>query len=97
MKIDGDDGFMFTRPLRLGDGGEEGHETGAAEELSDEDGGVGLSLRGADPMETMSKNAIIIATFSKNATSITTHDRSVLISPDHITTLYSSDDFQKEY
>lgn len=37
-----------TRSLGLGDRREEGDKAGAAEKLGDEEGGVGLSLRGVD-------------------------------------------------
>jgi hypothetical protein len=37
--------------LRLGDGGEEGHEAGAAAEPGDEDGGVARHLDAVDPLQ----------------------------------------------
>jgi hypothetical protein len=47
-------GVSHGRPtwaLWLGDGGEEGHEAGVAEELSNEDGGVALRLGTINPLQ----------------------------------------------
>ena len=66
-----------TRALIEGDGGEEGHESGAAEELGDEDGGVALGFRSVDPLQRRPQDAVLTAPLSKNSTSIATHhDRS---------------------
>lgn len=43
---------IITGALGKGDGGDEGHEVGAAEEFGDEEGGAGLGLRGFDPLQT---------------------------------------------
>jgi hypothetical protein len=67
-------GLEQSRALRFGYGGDEGHKTGAAEELSDEDGGVALSFGGFDPLDTWTEDAILAAAFSKDATAIATHD-----------------------
>jgi hypothetical protein len=40
-----------TWALRLGDGSDEGHEAGTAEELGDEDNGVALRLGAIDPLQ----------------------------------------------
>lgn len=56
------------------DTGNEGHETGTAKELGDEDGGVSLRLRFVYPLQALSKHAIVAATLSKNPTAIATHD-----------------------
>ena len=71
----------FTRTLGVGDGGEEGHEAGAAEELGDEDGGVGLSLRALNPLNRLPQYAILIAAFSKNSTSVAAHLNSTIMFP----------------
>jgi len=44
------------RALRLGDGGEEGHEAGTSEELGYEDGGVALRLGVVDPLQRREAN-----------------------------------------
>ena len=53
------DGVDRSRPtwaLRLGDGGEEGHEAGASEELDDKDGGVALRLGVVDSLHRREVN-----------------------------------------
>lgn len=64
---------VITRTLRLGDGGEQGHEAGKAEKLGDKNGGVGLSLVALDTMKRLSQYAILSASLSKNSTSVATH------------------------
>lgn len=51
-------------------GCEEVEEAGAAVELGEEDGGVGLGVRRFDPMETGSNGAISGATFAEDTTAI---------------------------
>ena len=63
------------------DGGEEGHEAGAAEEFGDEDGGVGLSLRVLNPLNRLPQYAILIAAFSQNSTPVAAHLNSTITSP----------------
>lgn len=63
----------LTGTLGFGDGGDEGHEAGAAEELGNKDGGACLSLWGADPLNALTKHAVFTATFSQNSTPIATH------------------------
>lgn len=41
----------------VGNSGDEGHKGGAAEELGDEDGSVGLGLSTVDPLEAWPENA----------------------------------------
>ncbi|CAL5355352.1 unnamed protein product [Camellia sinensis] len=61
-------------------GGDEGHEAGATEELGDEDSGVALRFRGVDPLKAWSEDTVFAATLSKNSTSIATHDYKLNIS-----------------
>lgn len=66
-------GGVLTGPLGFRDGGDEGHEAGAAEEFGDEDGGVALRLRALDPLQTWPENTGLAATFSKHSASVATH------------------------
>lgn len=59
--------------LRIGDGGDEGHEAGAAEELGDEDGGVALGFGGFDPLEARAEHAGFAAALSENSASVAAH------------------------
>ncbi|KAG5526346.1 hypothetical protein RHGRI_032581 [Rhododendron griersonianum] len=72
---------VITRTLRLGDGGEQGHEAGKAKKLGDKNGGVGLSLVALDTMKRLSQYAILSASLSKNSTSVATHPPAILIPP----------------
>lgn len=62
-----------TRSLRFRDGGDEGHEAGAAEELSDEDSSVTLSFGGVNPLQTRAKNTGFAAALTKNTATVATH------------------------
>lgn len=62
-----------TGAVGRGDGREKGHEAGAAEELGDEDGGVGLGLRALDPVQTRPEDARVAATFSKHTAPVAAH------------------------
>lgn len=64
---------VVTRSLRLGDGRDEGHEAGTAEELGDEDGGVALGFGGVDPLQTRAQDARLAATLSEDSAPIATH------------------------
>lgn len=55
---------MYTGSLVGGNGIEERHEGGAAEELSDEEGGVGLGLWALDGLKTMPQHALLATSFS---------------------------------
>lgn len=66
--------MIDTRALGVGDGGEEGDEAGAAEEFSDEKGGVGLSLRGVDALQALPQNAVFVAAFTEYSTPVATHN-----------------------
>ncbi|GMN37864.1 hypothetical protein TIFTF001_007170 [Ficus carica] len=65
-----------TGSLVFRDGRNEGHEASAAEELGDEDGGVGLGLRGVDPLQALAEHAIVAAALSENPAAIAAHDLS---------------------
>jgi hypothetical protein len=66
---------VCTWALRLGDGGEEGHEAGAAEELGDEDGGVALRLGAVDPLQARPQHARVAAPLAKHAAPVAAHPR----------------------
>lgn len=55
------------------DGGDEGHETSAAEELGDEDSSVALGFGGVDPLQARAKNTGLAAALSENAATVATH------------------------
>lgn len=55
------------------DGGEGGDEAGAAEELGDEDGGVGLRLRTVDPLDAWPQHAGVAATLAQHAATVAAH------------------------
>lgn len=52
------------RAMGGGDIGDEVDEAGAAEELGEEDGGVGLRFRGLDPLKTRAEHAGLAAAFA---------------------------------
>jgi hypothetical protein len=62
-----------TRPLVFGDGGDEGEQSGAAEELGDEDGGVALGLGGVDPLETRAQHAGLAAALAQHPATVAAH------------------------
>lgn len=64
---------VLTGPLVFGDGGDEGHEAGTAEELGDEDGGVALRFGGFNPLQTCSENTCFAAALAKNTATVATH------------------------
>lgn len=49
------------------------HEASTAIKLSEENSGVGLRLRGFDPLKTRPDATTFTAPFSKNSTTIATH------------------------
>lgn len=55
------------------DGGEGGDEAGAAEELGDEDGGVGLRLRAVDPLDARPQHARVAAPLPQHAAPVAAH------------------------
>jgi len=63
--------------LAFRDVGDEGHEAGTAEELGDEDCGVGLGLGVLYPLQALSKHTVVAATFTKNPAPIATHLRHI--------------------
>lgn len=54
-------------------GFDEVHEAGAAVKLSKKDGGVGLRIRGFDPLKARSDGTVFTTSLTKNPTSITAH------------------------
>lgn len=56
------------------------NEAGAAVELGEENGGVGLRIGGFDPLKAGSDATVFITALSKNPTSITTQPHFRLIS-----------------
>lgn len=63
----------ITGALRFGDGGDEGDEAGAAEELGDEEGGVALSFGGFDLVEARAEHAVVAAAFAEDSATIAAH------------------------
>lgn len=57
-------------------GVDEVKKPGAAVEFGKEDGGVGLGVRGFDPLEARFNGAFFTATFPENPASITAHPHS---------------------
>ena len=55
------------------DGGEGGDEARAAEELGDEDGGVGLRLRAVDPLDAGPEHAGVAAPLAQDAAPVAAH------------------------
>ena len=55
------------------DGGEGGDEARAAEELGDEDGGVGLRLRAVDPLDAGAEHAGVAAPLAQDAAAVAAH------------------------
>ena len=55
------------------DGGEGGDEARAAEELGDEDGGVGLRLRAVDPLDAGAEHAGAAAPLAQDAAAVAAH------------------------
>jgi hypothetical protein len=62
-----------TRPLVFGDGGDEGEQAGAAEELGDEDGGVALGFGGVDPLEARAQHAGLAAALAQHPATVAAH------------------------
>jgi hypothetical protein len=67
--------LIITWALRLGNGGEEGHEPGAAEELGDEHGGVALRLGGLDPLQARPQHALLAAPLPEHTAPVAAHRR----------------------
>lgn len=57
----------------LGDSGDEGHETGTAEELGNKDSGMGLGLWAVYPFQALPKHAVVAAALSKNPATAAAH------------------------
>lgn len=55
------------------DGGEGGDEAGTAEELGDEDGGVGLRLGAVDPLDAGPQHAGVAAPLAQHAAPVAAH------------------------
>jgi len=55
------------------DGGEGVEEARAAEELGDEDGGVGLRLRAVDPLDAGAEHAGVAAPLAQDAAAVAAH------------------------
>lgn len=64
---------MITWAVVQRDGGEGCDEAGAAEELGDEDGGVGLRLRAVDPLDAGPENAGVAAPLAQHAAAVAAH------------------------
>ena len=58
----------------VGNGGDEGEEVAAAEELGEEQGGVALGFGGVDPPQAGPQYARFAATFPKHSTAVAAHD-----------------------
>ena len=67
------DCILHTRSLRLGDSGDEGEESGAAEELGDEDGGVALRVGGVDPLQAWPQHAAVTAPLPQHPATVAAH------------------------
>ncbi|RZS06950.1 hypothetical protein BHM03_00037704 [Ensete ventricosum] len=65
--------IVRTGALVIGDGGDEGHEAGAAEELGDEDGGVALRLGRVDPLEARPQHARLAAPLAQHPATVAAH------------------------
>ncbi|PON54278.1 hypothetical protein PanWU01x14_196680 [Parasponia andersonii] len=63
-----------TRAVVVGDGGDEGHEVAAAEELGEKQGGVALGLGGLDPVQARPQYARLAAPFSEHSATVAAHD-----------------------
>lgn len=60
----------------VGAGIDQVNEASSAVEFGEEESGVGLGLRGFDPLKTGSDGAALAAAFTKNTASITAHTHS---------------------
>lgn len=57
----------------VGDGGDEGEEVAAAEELGEEQRGVALGLRRVDPVQGGPQHARLAATFPEHSAAVAAH------------------------
>lgn len=57
----------------FGAGVDEVHEAGAAVKLGKKDGGIGLRIRGFDPLKARLDATVLTTALTKNPTSITAH------------------------
>lgn len=60
--------------MGLRDRRKEGHESGSAEELGHEKGGVSLSLRALKCLKTLPENAVVIAALSEYSATVAAHN-----------------------
>lgn len=65
--------LKLTRAEMVRTGVDEVHKAGAAVELGEKNGGVGLRFRALNPVQTGANTAIFAATFAKYSATITTH------------------------
>ena len=70
-----------TRALRVRDGGDEGEEARAAEELGDEDGGVALRVGGVDPLEAGAQHAGLAAALAQHPAPVAAHTDTTTVVP----------------
>ena len=69
--------MRITRAEVLGGGGDEVEEAGATVEFGEKDGGVGLRIRGGDPLKTRSDNTVMAAAFAKDPAAIAAHSHNI--------------------
>ena len=65
--------IVKTWSLGFGDGGDEGNDVAAAEELGEEQDSVALCFWGLDPLQARSQHACVTATLSKYSTTVAAH------------------------
>lgn len=65
----------------VGDGGDEGDEVAAAEELGKKQRGVGLGFRRIDPVQGRPQDACVTAAFPKDSATVAAHLDRPLIFP----------------
>jgi len=70
---------MHTWPLRVRDGGDEGEEARAAEELGDEDGGVALRVGGVDPLQAGAQHAGLAAALAQHPAPVAAHTTTTVV------------------
>lgn len=65
--------LFITGTLGFGDGGDEGEEVAAAEELGEEESGVALGFGGVDPVQARPQYACLAASLSQYSASVAAH------------------------
>ena len=68
--------YVCTRALVLRPSIDEVDKPGTAVELGKENGGVGLGVRGFDPLKARSESAVFTAAFAENSAAIAAHSHS---------------------